>query len=115
MRIPLKLVAFLCATGLFYGFGLPKRAAFTHGLIKTFRGGPVTREDSAKALVEARIRADICPQADLSEYRSVHWSEYTTVGPTEVSITHRFTCDAQNRKFLFRLRNGVVSEIIDLL
>jgi hypothetical protein len=115
MRIPLKLLLFLGATGFFYGFVLPKKAAFSYHLIKTFRGGPVSGEDSAKVLVEARIRADICPQADLSEYHPVAWSDYATVSPEEAMITHRFTCDAQDRKFLFRLRYGAVSEIVDLL
>jgi hypothetical protein len=66
MRIPVKLLVFLSVAGLYYGFVLPKKAAYTHDLLKTFGGGPHSREDSTKALVEARIRAEICPQADLS-------------------------------------------------
>jgi hypothetical protein len=114
MRIPLKLLLFVAGTGFFYGFILPKKAAFSFDLIKSFRGGPRTGEDSAKALVEARIRAEVCPQANLSEYRPGSWSDYATTGPAEAMIIHRFTCDGQDRKFLFRLRYGVVSEIIDL-
>jgi hypothetical protein len=114
MRIPVKLLVFLSVAGLYYGFVLPKKAAYTHDLLKTFGGGPHSREDSTKALVEARIRAEICPQADLSEYRPMTWTDYADAGPGEASITHRFTCDAQERKFLFRLRSGVVTEIINL-
>lgn len=117
MRIPVKLLLFLAVTGFFYGFILPKKAAFSYELIKTFRGGPVSGEDSVKAMVEARILADICPRADLSEYRPVGWSDYAAggEGEGEAMIIHRFSCDAQDRKFLFRVRHGVVSEIIDLL
>jgi hypothetical protein len=115
MRIPVKLLFFLAVAGFFYGFVLPKKAAFSYELIKTFRGGPVSGEDSVKAMVEARIRADICPQADLSEYHPVGWSDYAAGGEGEAMIIHRFRCDAQDRKFLFRVRYGVVSEIVDLL
>jgi hypothetical protein len=115
MRIPVKLLFFLALAGFFYGFILPKKAAFSYELIKTFRGGPASGEDSAKVLVEARVRADICPQADLSEYRPVGWSDYAAGGQGESMIIHRFTCDGQERKFLFRVRHGVVAEIVDLL
>ncbi len=114
MRIPVKLLVFVLAGSLFYGFVLPKKAAYTHDLLKTFRGGPVSPEDSAKALVEARVRADVCPQADLSEYRPLAWSDFAAAGPSDASITHRFKCDGQDREFLFRLRYGAVTEIIDL-
>lgn len=114
MRIPVNLLVFLAVAGAFYLFILPKRATFTHDLLKAMGTGPVSREDSVKAMVEARILVDVCPKADLQEYRPMKWSDYSTDGPVDASITHEFTCDAQDRKFLFRLHNGMVSEIVDL-
>jgi hypothetical protein len=63
MRIPINLLVFLTVGGAFYGVILPKKAAFTHDLLHAFHGGPVTREDSAKAMVEARVIVDLCPKA----------------------------------------------------
>lgn len=114
MRIPINLLVFLAVAGVFYLVILPKKAAFTQNLIKSFGGGPVPREDSVKAMVSARILVDICPRADLAEYRGVRWTDYYEESATTASVTHEFTCDGNQRKFLFRLRNGLVSEIIDL-
>jgi hypothetical protein len=114
MRIPVNLLAFLAVAGVFYLVVLPKRAAFAHDLIRTFRGGPATREDSLKTTVEARIVAELCPRADLSEYRPVSWTDFSAGGNAEASIIHAFTCDGQSRKFLFRMRDGRIAEIIDL-
>lgn len=114
MRIPINLAAFLAIAGVFYLVLLPKRAAFTHDLIRTFRGGPATREDSLKAMASARILADICPRADLSEYRPGPWTDYSADAHGDASIVHAFACDAQNRRFLFRWRGGSLSEIIDM-
>lgn len=114
MRIPANLAAFLAAAGVFYGVILPKKAAFAHGLMRAFGGGPVSREDSAKAMVETRVLADICPRADLSEYRPEAWTDYAPDGPADASITHAFTCDGQKRKFLFRIHDGAIFEIVDL-
>ena len=114
MRIPMNLLVFLSVGGAFYGFILPKKAAFTHDLIRAFHGGPATREDSAKAMVEARVLVDLCPKADLSEYRPLAWTDFYAEGPEDASITHSFSCDAQDRKFLFRLHDGVITEIVDL-
>jgi hypothetical protein len=114
MRIPVNLLVFLAVAGVFYLVVLPKKAAFTQGLLKSLGSGPVSREDSVKAMVEARVLVDICPKADLQEYRPVRWSDYSPDGPEDASITHEFTCDAQQRKFLFRLHYGMISEIVDL-
>lgn len=114
MRIPVNLLAFLAIAGVFYLIILPKKAAFTHSLLKSFGGGPVSREDSVKTMVQARILVDICPRADLSEYQPGPWTDYGEWDAATSSVIHGFTCDGQSRKYLFRLRNGLVSEIIDL-
>lgn len=114
MRIPVNLLVFLTIGGVVYGVILPKKASFTHDLIRAFHGGSVSREDSAKAMVEARILVDLCPKADLSEYRPGAWTDYYAESPEDASITHSFTCDAQDRKFLFRLHDGLITEIVDL-
>jgi hypothetical protein len=114
MRVPVNLAVFLAVGGALYGIVLPKKAAFTHDLIRAFHGGPVSREDSAKAMVEARIRVDLCPQADLAEYKPGAWMDYYAESAEDASITHEFFCDAQARKFLFRLHAGVITEIVDL-
>ena len=114
MRIPVNLMVFLSVGGAFYGFILPKKAAYTHDLIRAFHGGAVSREDSAKAMVEARILVELCPKADLSEYRPGSWTDYYAENAQDASITHSFSCDAQERKFLFRLHSGLITEIVDL-
>jgi hypothetical protein len=114
MRIPVNLLVFLAVAGVFYLVVLPKRAAFAQDMIRAFHGGPRTREDSLKTMVEARILAEICPRADLSEYRPVAWTDFSMGENAESSIIHAFTCDDQSRKFMFRMRDGRIAEIIDL-
>ena len=114
MRIPVNLLVFLAVAGVFYLVILPKKAAFTANLMKSMGAGHLSREDSVKTMVRARILVDICPMADLSEYHPLGWSDYGEVDATSSQVIHEFTCDAQNRKYLFRLRNGLVGEIIDL-
>ncbi len=114
MRIPINLTVFLAIAGASYLVLLPKRAAFSRDLISAFGGGPRTREDSLKATASARILADICPRADLSEYRPGAWTDYSSGGGGAASIVHAFACDAQSRKFLFRWQGGSLAEIIDL-
>ncbi|MDQ3000052.1 MAG: hypothetical protein M3Y08_02145 [Fibrobacterota bacterium] len=65
-------------------------------------------------MVQARIIVEICPTADLSEYRSKSWTDYNPQDEVASAITHTFTCDGVMRTFLFRLRYGLISEIIDL-
>ncbi len=114
MRIPVNLLVFLALAGAFYLIILPKKAAFTKGLMQSMGKGPISREDSTKLMVEARIIVDVCPRADLSEYRAVSWSDYYAESDADASITHDFTCDGSNRKFLFRLHYGTITEIVDL-
>ncbi|GEM_PF-3526759 len=114
MKIPMNLLVFLAIAGVFYLFILPKKNAFVSGLMKSLGTGPVSREDSVKTMVEARILVDLCPRADLSEYRAKSWSDYSAEDEVTSSITHTFTCDDVAKKFLFRLRYGLITEIVDL-
>lgn len=66
-------------------------------------------------MVTARIIVDLCPRADLSDYKPMGWSDYFETDAISNSITHAFSCDGMHRKYLFRLRYGSISEIIDLL
>ncbi|MDB5105687.1 MAG: hypothetical protein JWP91_3376 [Fibrobacteres bacterium] len=115
MKIPMNLLVFVAVAGVFYLYILPKKNQYVSGLMKSMgAGGPVSREDSVKAMVEARIIVDLCPRADLSEYRPRSWSDYGAVDDATSSIVHEFSCDGANRKFLFRLRYGSITEIVDL-
>ena len=114
MRIPVNLLVFLAVAGVFYLVILPKKTRFVANLMESMGVKSVSREDSAKALVAARIMVDLCPRADLSEYKALGWSDYFENDKTSSSITHVFSCDGINRKYLFRLRYGSISEIIDL-
>jgi hypothetical protein len=114
MKIPVNLLVFVAVAGTFYLVILPKRTQFVSALMKSVGAKTVSREDSTKAMVAARIIVDLCPRADLSEYRAQGWTDYFESDETSSSITHAFSCDGINRKYLFRLRYGSISEIIDL-
>lgn len=116
MKIPVNLLVFLAVAGVFYLVILPKRTQFVSSLMKSVGATTVSHEDSLKAMVEARIIVDLCPVADLSEYRGHGWTDYDPGSGSDgtSSITHAFVCDAQEKKFLFRFRYGSITEIIDL-
>src|SRR5882757_3195962 len=114
MKIPVNLLVFLAIAGVFYLVILPKKTKFVSRLMESMGVHSMNRQDSVKTMVEARIIVDLCPRADLSEYRAVSWSEYHSDNDVDAEITHTFTCDQQMRQFLFRLRYGTVTEIIDL-
>jgi hypothetical protein len=114
MKIPVNLLVFLAVAGVFYLVILPKKNAFVSDLMKSMGAGNVSREDSVKAMVQARIIVDMCPIADLSEYRPGVWTDYIPHDEVSSAITHTFTCDGVMRKFMFRLRYGSISEIIDM-
>lgn len=116
MKIPVNLLVFLAVAGVFYLVILPQRTRFVSTLLKSVGAGSVSREDTLKTMVEARILADLCPMADLSEYRKGAWSDYDPgLGADgSASLTHAFQCNGQERKFLFRFRYGSITEIIDL-
>lgn len=115
MKIPVNLLVFLAVAGTFYLVILPKRTQFVSALMISMGAKSVSREDSAKAMVQARILVDLCPRADLSEYKAQGWTDYFETDGISNSITHAFSCDGTNRKFLFRLRYGSITEIIDML
>lgn len=112
MRIPFKLILFVLVAGFFYLVILPKRNLFVKTLLEG-RSLP-NREDSVKNMVRARILAEVCRPADFCEYRPVKWSDYYIQDASTASITHAFTTDGSQRKFLFRLRYGSVAEIHDM-
>ena len=115
MRQIVNLLVFLGIFFLFYTYGLQKKGKVFMSHLKLARGmTEESRQDSVKSVVENRIREDVCPIADLSEYRGHDWSDYGKVDASTSTITHTFTCDAKERKFLFRIRDGIVSEIVDL-
>jgi hypothetical protein len=116
MKIPVNLLVFLAVAGTFYLVILPKRTQFVSALMKSVGAKSVSREDTLKAMVEARIIVDLCPMADLSVYRRGAWSDYDPGSGNDgsASLTHAFQCDDRERKFLFRFRYGSIAEIIDL-
>ena len=115
MKIPMNLLVYLAIAGTFYLYILPKRTKFVAQVMESVGVHQLTREDSAKAMVQARILVDLCPQADLSEYHPGAWSEYhSDVSGANQEITHSFACDAEDKQYLFRLQGGLLSEIINL-
>ena len=114
MKIPINLVVFLAVAGVFYLVILPKKNAFVSDLLKSVGAGPSSREDSVKAMIQARIIVDMCPAADLNEYRPKSWTDYNSQDEIASAITHTFTCDGVMGTFMFRLRYGSISQIINL-
>jgi hypothetical protein len=111
-KIPYKALLFAALAGFFYLHGLPSRAAFVSTLLRDRRAR--SAEDSARALVEEKVRRDICRFEDACEYQPVSWEDFAASGDGS-SLVHVFNTDGNRRKFLFRIRSGQVSEIIDLL
>lgn len=114
MKIPVNLLVFLAIAGVFYLYILPKKSKFLSHFMESVGFHRMSREDSVKTMVKARIIVDLCPAADLSEYRPSTWTDYHSEDDVNADITHSFTCDNESKKYLFRLRYGAVSEIIDL-
>lgn len=112
-RVPFKLIVFALAFGFFWIHLAPKRAELVSSILRRKR--MAVFEDSIKVLVEERIRADICSWEDLCEYRPLAWEAVGRTDAHGAEAVHRFYTDGRLRKFLFRIRNGAVSEVIDLL
>ena len=111
-RIPFKLLIFLTMAGFFYLYGLPRKATLVSALLRDRRERSAL--DSAKLLVQERIRAEICRYEDLCDYQPGSWEDFAVENRDTRSIVHSFMADETRRKFLFRIRAGRVSEIIDL-
>jgi hypothetical protein len=109
-RIPIKLLLFLAVAGFFYLVLLPKRAA----LVSTLLRKKLSPEDSIHALVVEKILKEICPPQDLCEYKPTGWEAIYRPDNVTSAVNHEFTSDGARRKFLFRIRYGRVTEIIDL-
>ncbi len=115
MKIPMNLLVYLAIAGVFYLYILPKRTRFVAGLMESVGAHQRTREDSVKTMAQARILADLCPKADLSEYHPGAWSEYhSDESGANVEITHSFVCDSEDKQYLFRMHDGALSEILNL-
>lgn len=111
-KLPTKLIVFTLVFGFFWIYLAPKRAELTTRII---RGKKAARlEDSVRILVEVKIRKEICRFEDLCEYRPKAWERITRIDEHGAEAFHDFYMDGNLRKYLFRIRNGTVSEVIDL-
>lgn len=111
-RIPAKLVVFTLVFAGFWIYLAPKRAELATRII---RGKKAARlEDSVRILVEAKIRKEICRFEDLCEYRPQAWERISRIDENSAEAFHNFYMDGNLRKYLFRVRHGSVSEVIDL-
>lgn len=111
-RLPTKLIVFTIAFGFFWIHLAPKRAELATRILRKKREAGL--QDSVQAVVERKIRADICKWADLCEYRPSSWEPAVRIDGHGVQVAHAFYADGNLRRFLFRIRYGAVSEVIDL-
>ena len=110
-RLPTKLIVFVIVGGFFWIYLAPKRAELAMRILRKKRAARF--EDSIQIVVEEKIRKDICSWEDMCEYRANSW-EIAKTDPSGTEAVHRFFTDGNLRRYLFRIRNGVVSEVIDL-
>lgn len=110
-RLPTKLIVFVIVGGFFWIYLAPKRAELAKGIIRKKRMARF--EDSIQILVEEKIRKDICGWEDMCEYRPNSW-RISRTDATGAEAVHQFFADNSLRKYIFRIRNGAVSEVIDL-
>lgn len=111
-RLPTKLIVFTIVFGFCWIHLAPKRAELAARILRKKRSDRL--QDSVAALVERKIREDICRWADLCEYRPVSWEPVTRLDAHGAQVTHAFYADGSLRTFLFRIRYGSVSEVVDL-
>jgi hypothetical protein len=111
-KIAYKFLIFVAMGGFFYLYGLPQKAEFVSKLLRTARHE--NREDKLKGLAEERIRGEICSINDLCEYRPINWTLYPTEDSASTSLLHEFYTNGRKRTFLFRMRYGNLSEVIDM-
>jgi hypothetical protein len=111
-RIPSKLIVFTVVFAAFWIHLGPKRADLATRIIRGKRAARL--EDSVRILVEAKIRKEICRYEDLCDYRPVAWERISRIDTHSAEAFHDFYMDGNLRKYLFRVRYGAVSEVIDL-
>lgn len=105
-------MVFTLVFAAFWIYLAPKRAELGTRII---RGKQSARlEDSVRILVEVKIRKEICRFEDLCEYRPHTWGGISRTDADGAEAFHDFYMDGNLRKYLFRVRNGAVSEVIDL-
>jgi hypothetical protein len=111
-RIPTKLiVGVICFSFMWIYLG-PKRADLAMRILGQKRA--LALGDSIRVKVEDKIRGEICRIDDLCEYRPHRWGDARKLDAHGAEIDHDFFQDGALRKYLFRIRYGVVSEVIDL-
>jgi hypothetical protein len=111
-KLPAKLIVFTLVFAIFWIYLAPKRAELATRII---RGKQAARlEDSVRILVEGKIRREICRFEDLCDYRPKSWERIARIDANGAEAFHDFYMDGNLRKYLFRVRNGAVSEVIDL-
>ncbi len=98
--------------GFVYLVGLPKRLQVATHFLHQERER--LREDSLKQLAEYKIEREICPVADLNVYRAESWRDFSRDDSVSASIIHEFTCDESSQTYLFRMRYGSLSEVINM-
>lgn len=111
-RIPTKLIVFTLVFAFFWIYLAPKRAELATKILRRKKAARL--EDSVQILVEAKIRKEICRYEDLCEYRPQSWQGIARIDDYSAEAFHNFYTDGNLRKYLFRVRNGAVSEVIDL-
>jgi hypothetical protein len=89
-KLPNKLLLALVVGTLVWTWLAPKRAELVVKLLRKKRDAH--SEEAARILVTDKIRGEICPLVDLCDYRPA----------------------GNLRRYLFRIRRGAVSEVIDL-
>lgn len=111
-RIPTKLIVFTLVFAFFWIYLAPKRSELAMSIFRKKKAARL--EDSVQILVETKIRKDICRWEDLCEYRPQSWERIAKIDAQSAEAFHNFYMDGNLRKYLFRVRNGSVSEVIDL-
>jgi hypothetical protein len=111
-KLPNKMLMALVVGTLAWTWLAPKRAELVVKLLRKKRDAH--SEESARLLVMDKIRGEICPLNDLCDYRPAKWEGFHRADSVTASITHHFYQDGNLRRYLFRIRRGAVSEVIDL-
>lgn len=111
-QIPTKLIVGLICFAFVWIYLGPKRADLAMRILGQKRA--MAMEDSVKVLVGDKVRESICRVDDLCEYRPHRWGAAKKLDANGAEIEHDYFQDGELKKYLFRIRYGAVSEVIDL-
>jgi hypothetical protein len=111
-RPPAKLILFVLVGSLVWIRLAPGRAEQAMRIFRKKR--EAGSEAAARLLVQDAVRREICSLNDLCEYRPSAWTGLYRPDTATVQLEHHFYADGALRRYLFRVRRGVVAEIIDL-